>query len=461
MTLSRRDLLIRASAVTALAAGRPLPGFAAPELPPGNRRIKWQNWSGGQSCLPAARLAPASADELAGILASSPKPIRAVGTGHSFTALVPTDGTILSLDRLNGLIEVNHDTLEATVGAGSKLGDLGPLLEAEGQALINMPDINRQTLGGSIATSTHGTGETFGSLSTFVTGLELVTANGDTIWCDATQNADIFNAARVSLGSLGIITKIRLKNREPHRINKRTWVMPFEDMMEEAESFAKTNRNFEFYYIPFSGMCLGISHNETDEPITPRTSDDDDDGVMTLKALADYLGWSPSLREYLIKSQLEDLPDDVFVDTSWKIYPSERGVRFNEMEYHLPRENALAALREIREHVEGNNLDLFFPWEFRYVKSDNIWLSPFQGRESCSIAIHRFYEEDYRPLFAAVEPILQKHGGRPHWGKLHTLKADRFSNLYPHWNEFLDVRQSLDPTGTFLNDHLKEVFGLA
>ncbi|MEQ9518893.1 MAG: D-arabinono-1,4-lactone oxidase [Parvibaculum sp.] len=456
MSLSRRDLLIRASAVAALAAGRPLPAFADT-----SQRIKWQNWSGGQSCLPAARLAPANASELAEILASSPKPIRAVGTGHSFSGLVPTDGTILSLDRLNGLIDVNKETLEATVGAGSKLGDLGPLLEAEGQALINMPDINRQTLGGSISTSTHGTGEKFGSLSTFVTGLELVTAQGETLWCDAANNPEIFNAARVSLGSLGIITKVRLKNRMPHRINKRTWVMPFEEMMEEAESFAKTNRNFEFYYIPFSGMCLGISHNETDEPISPRANDDDDDGVMTLKALADYLGWSPSLREYLIKSQLENLPDEIFVDTSWKVYPSERAVRFNEMEYHLPRENALAALREIREHVEGENIDVFFPWEFRFVKSDDIWLSPFQGRESCSIAIHRFHEEDYRPLFSAVEPTLQKHGGRPHWGKLHTLKASSFAALYPHWNDFLEVRQSLDPTGVFLNDHLKEVFGVA
>jgi FAD-linked oxidoreductase len=455
MSLTRREIMMRGAAIAALSAGKPLAAIAETE-----RRIKWQNWSGGQECLPEARLAPATAGELGEIIASNPKPIRPVGTGHSFTGLVPTDGTIVSLDRLNGVYEVNEDTLEATVGAGSKLGDLGPALEAHGQALINMPDINRQTLAGSVSTSTHGTGEKFGSLSTFITGLELVGANGETTWCDATQNADLFQASRVSLGSLGIITKIRLQNRTPHKINKRTWVMPFEEMMEEADNFAATNRNFEFYYIPFSSMCFGISHNETDEPIAPRTSNDDDDGAMTLKALSDYLSWSPSLREYFIKSALEDLPDEVFVDTSWKIYPSERGVRFNEMEYHLPRENALAALREIREHVEGNNMDLFFPWEFRYVKSDDIWLSPFQGRESCSIAIHRYYEEDYKPLFAAVEPILQKHGGRPHWGKLHTLKAPDFAKLYPHWDDFLAVRQQMDPEGIFLNDHLKGVFGL-
>jgi len=457
MSLTRRNLMMRGAAIAALSAGKTLPTFA--EQP--ERRIKWQNWSGGQQCVPQARLAPANVEELVDLISTSPKPIRAVGTGHSFTGLVPTDGTIVSLDRLNGVLETNDQTLEATVGAGSKLGDLGPALEAHGQALINMPDINRQTLAGSIATSTHGTGTAFGSLSSFVTGLELVTADGEVQWCDAEQNPALFQAARVSLGSIGIITKIRLQNRTTHKINKRTWVMPFEEMMAEADNFARDNRNFEFYYIPFSSMCIGITHNETDEPIAPRVSNDDDDGVMTLKALGDYLGWAPTVREYFIRSALEDIPDEFFVDTSWKVYPSERGVRFNEMEYHLPRENALAAFREIREFVEGNNLDLFFPWEFRYTKADDIWLSPFQGRDSCSIAVHRFYEEDYRPLFAAIEPIMQKHGGRPHWGKLHTLKAPDFAKLYPHWDEFLEVRQAMDPEGIFLNDHLRGVFGLA
>ncbi len=457
MSLTRRNLMMRGAAIAALSAGKTLPAFAdQPE-----RQIKWQNWSGGQQCIPQARFAPANVNELIDLIGTSPKPIRAVGTGHSFSALVPTQGTLVSLDRLNGVLETNDQTLEAIIGAGSKLGDLSSTLEARGQALINMPDINRQTLAGSIATATHGTGEAFGSLSSFVTGLELVTANGEVQWCDATQNPDLFQAARVSLGSIGILTKIRLQNRTPHKINKRTWVMPFEDMMAEADNFARDNRNFEFFYIPFSSMCIGLTHNETDAPLSPRTSDDDDDGLMTLKALGDYLGWAPTVREYFIRSALEDVPDEVFVDTSWKVYPSERGVRFNEMEYHLPRENALAALREIREIVEGNNLDLFFPWEFRYTKADDIWLSPFEGRDSCSIAVHRFYEEDYQPLFTAIEPIMKKHGGRPHWGKLHTLKASDFAGLYPHWDDFLEVRQTVDPDGVFLNEHLKGVFGLA
>lgn len=455
MKLTRRNILMYGGAMAAFAAGKTLPAFAE-----GNaRRIKWQNWSGGQECLPEARLAPANAGELADLMRSTPRPVRAVGTGHSFTALVPTDGTILSVDRLAGVLETNDDTLEATFGAGTKLGDIGAALEEKGQALVNMPDINRQTLAGCISTATHGTGETFGSLSTYVTGLELVTAKGDIVWCDAETNPELFQAARVSLGSLGIITKIRLQNRTPHTINRRTWTVSFEDMVDQAEQLAKDNRNFEFYYIPFSGMCIGITHNETDEPVNPRVSDDDDDGVMTLKSLADWVGWSPSIREYLIRSALEDVPDEVHVDTSWKIYPSERGVRFNEMEYHLPRENGFAALAEIKELVEGNNMDLFFPWEFRFVKSDDIWLSPFYGRESVSIAVHRFYEEDYRPLFQAVEPILRKHGGRPHWGKLHTLKADDFQSLYPKWNDFAAVRDEMDPDGVFLNAHLKEVFG--
>jgi len=243
MSLSRREMMMQGAAVAALATGKPFSAFAETPAKAAGQRIKWQNWSGGQSCLPEARLAPANAAEVAEIIATSPKPIRPVGTGHSFTALVPTDGTIMSLDRLSGVLETNDETMEATVGAGSKLGDLGAPLEEQGQALINMPDINRQTLAGSISTSTHGTGENFGSLSSYVTGLELVTAAGNTVWCDKDQQADLFQAARVSLGSLGIMTKIRLQNRTPHRINKRTWVVPFNEMRSEERRVGKECRS--------------------------------------------------------------------------------------------------------------------------------------------------------------------------------------------------------------------------
>lgn len=460
MDLTRRKILtLGASAAVstaALSAGRPLKALAQSA-----ERIKWQNWSGGQSCLPEARLAPGTTGELAAILKEAPRPIRPVGAGHSFTALVPTDGTVLSLDRLSGVLDADAEKMTATFGAGTRLGNIGKALEEKGQALINMPDINKQTLAGSVSTSTHGTGAEFGSLSSYITQLELVTPGGEVLTCSPSENVEIFEAARVSLGALGVLTKITLQNRTPYKLTRRIWSLPFDQMMEEAESLAAKHRNFEFYYIPYSGMCLAITHDETDEDIRPRVSTDDDDAVMTLKALQEWLGWAPSLREYLIRSELEDLPEEVYVDTSWRIYPSERGVRFNEMEYHLPREKALDALKEVRRTIEENNIEVFFPIEFRFVKGDDLWLSPFTGRDSCSIAVHRYHEEEYEPYFQAMEPIFRAHEGRPHWGKLHTLGANDFAALYPRWNDFLKVRRALDPEGIFLNDHLRHVFGEA
>ena len=150
---------------------------------------------------------------------------------------------------------------------------------------------------------------------------------------------------------------------------------------------------------------------------------------------------------------------EVVVEASWLNYASERNVRFNEMEYHLPRENGLKAMKEVRKALESQHNEVFFPIEVRFVKGDDIWLSPFFGRDTCSIAVHRYFEEDFEPYFKTIEPIFRKYGGRPHWGKLNTLTRDDFAALYPHWNDFVAVRRELDPEGKFLNPYLKGLFG--
>ena len=164
------------------------------------------------------------------------------------------------------------------------------------------------------------------------------------------------------------------------------------------------------------------------------------------------------MRELVLGSYMKTLSDEVTVESSWKNYANERNVRFNEMEYHLPRENAFSALREIRAALEAQHHEVFFPIEVRYIKSDDIWLSPFYQRETCSIAVHRFFEEDFKPYFKTIEPIFRKYGGRPHWGKLNTLGREDFRKLYPRWDDFAAVRKELDPEGRFLNDYLRKLF---
>lgn len=458
MLIKRRSVL---RALVAAAIGShvaPLRAIAAPAAST-ERIIPWRNWSGSQQCLPAARSAPASVQELQELIAGANGIVRPVGAGHSFMPLVPTDDTIVSLSRLSGLVSHDPQNLQATLWAGSRLGDIGQPLEDAGQALVNMPDIDEQTLAGCLATATHGTGVTIGCMSTFIQGLQLVDARGDLVECDASTNAELFQAAKVSLGALGVITQVRLQNVAPYRLRRETVWREFDEMLDIADAMAEQHRNFEFYYIPFSGMGFTDVHDFTEDAVGSTEKIDTNDGVAELKMVRDWLAWSPRLRELILSGIIKGLSDEVTVESSWKNYASERNVRFNEMEYHLPRESGLQALREIRSALESQHHEVFFPIEVRYVKADDIWLSPFYQRDCCSIAVHRYFAEDYTPYFKTVEPILRKYHGRPHWGKLNTLQREDLRKLYPRWDEFAEVRRTVDPQGRFLNPYLASLFG--
>ncbi len=451
-SLGRRALL-RQLVHLSLAAS-----LAPWQLAQARKPIGWKNWSGSQSCLPQRRVAPDTIAALQQLVADARGTLRPVGSGHSFSALVPTDDTLISLARLPQFVNCHADG-SATISAGSRLGDLGAPLAEQGQALINMPDIDEQSLAGALATATHGTGATIGCLSSFIQRLTLVKADGELLQCSATEQPDIFNAARVHLGALGLVTDIRLQNTQPYHLKRTTEWRPIEDILATIDGLADRHRNVEFYYIPFSGMGFTDVQDITDAPTSSTDKLDQNDGAATLKQIRDWLSATPRIRELVLSSYMKSLDKEVSVAPSWQNYATERNVRFNEMEYHLPRATGLNAVAEIRAVLERHFPEVFFPIEVRFVKGDDIWLSPFHQQDSISIAVHRFFSEDYRPYFNAVEPILIKHGGRPHWGKLNNLDRHQLRQRYPHWQDFCDVRAALDPTGKFLNPYLRGLFG--
>lgn len=467
--MKRRDLLTGSAglALTMPLAGCDDYGAANMPQPPaavvgadGQRRLPWQNWSGYQSSLPERRLAPASEDELARLLADSRGTIRPVGSGHSFTPLVPTDDTLISLRHFSGLLHHDPQALTATVGGGSRLGSLGQPLHAAGQALINMPDIDAQTLAGSMATATHGTGAQLGALHTAAIALRLVTPTGEALDCSPSLRPELFAAAQVSLGALGVITQVTLQNVPTTRMKRRVWVEPFDELVERFDSLAAAHHSFEMYCIPHCDHAVGITIDPTDEPLQPRGPEQDNDAVMDLKRLRDLLAWFPAARRWLINMALQDYQPEVAVDVWHRIFPSSRAVRFNEMEYHLPRETLLPTLREVRQRLERRHPGVFFPMEIRVVRGDDAWLSPFQGHDtSGSMAVHRYYEEDPLPLFRDVEPLYQPMGGRPHWGKMHSLTPQTLADRYPRFNDFVALQSRLDPQGRLLNPYLRTLLG--
>lgn len=421
-------------------------------------RYPWKNWSGNQQCFPAARLAPKSLDELSDIIRNSKGTIRAVGSGHSFSELVPTEDTILSVRHLNGRIAINESDQTASFWGGTTLGEMGPLLLEHKQALLNMPDVDHQTLAGAIATATHGTGRSLKALSAYVKSMSIMTANGDEVECSAQRNSALFDAARVNLGALGIVTQITMQNRSAYHLQRESSWLPIEDTLANAENLSQTNRHFEFFYFPFTGMSLIDTLNITEQAIYQGEEIDGNSGIMDLKLSRDLLSWSPKLRQLIVGSFLKHQANSSRIDHSYAIYANDRNVRFNEMEYHLPVELGLTALKEIIATLEKNFPEVFFPIECRYIKADDAWLSPFYQRDSFSIAVHRYFEEDFSAFFAAIEPIMQKYHGRPHWGKLNHFNTQQCQATYPKWQEFRELRATYDPQGKFLNPYLQRLF---
>ncbi|MFZ6687841.1 D-arabinono-1,4-lactone oxidase [Undibacterium sp. SXout11W] len=435
------------------------PANLSPALPAGKANaITWQNWSGIQSCHPLGINSPANESAIADLFKQSSGTIRCVGAGHSFVPLVPTDGTIVSLDKMSGIID-RHDHL-VRVQAGTRLAQLARELDGIGLAMHNQPDIDAQSFAGAISTATHGTGKELPALHAKVQALRLLTPTGEILTCDANTNADLLQAARVSLGSLGVITEVTLEAVPAYYLQRKVWLRPVDDMLAMAHDLANQHRHFEFYYLPFTGYAAAITHNIVNDEKIVRPESGDEAMLHDLRQLRDWMGRFPDLRRWLAKKLIDPQQVELAQDKSWKLLSTSRPTKFNESECHVPQEHGINCVREVIQKLEQRH-DVFFPLEFRFVKADDAWLSPFYQRETCSIAVHAAAGEAYQYLVQDIAPIFRKYQGRPHWGKLHAHQAADLSNLYPRWKDFLAIREHCDPHGRMLNPHLRQVFGVS
>ncbi len=458
----RRDLL---QAMATIGAATALGGWGGQaQAHCKQQRFVWRNWSGAQQCIPAARPAPASEQELADLMRSAHQPIRPVGSGHSFSPLVPTRGSLVSLGRLSGLLQFDSASQQAEFAAGTVLSQVGAPLKERGVALSNMPDIDYQTLGGMFATSTHGTGLNHGSMATQIVGLRLITPDGEVHDCSADNNPELFRAAQVSVGALGVVTRYRLQCRDAFRVKEVNWIARTQDVLDDLDRLVRDYQFFEFIPLIHTDYSFVIAIDETTDPVLRSDESGEDQGNFFMKLIEKthkYGSDFPAARRAFMNLVAAQVDFEPTVDESYKLLSNVRNIRFNEMEYQVPIEAGPACLREILDTIKRKNLPSWYPLEYRVVKGDDITLSQFHGRDSASISIHQHYTMDYHNYFAAIEPIFWKYDGRPHWGKLHSLNHRQLASLYPRWQQFLDIRAELDPQGKMLNGHLREVFGVA
>ena len=426
----------------------------------------WRNWAGNQKANPLSIEAPKSVSELSAIVSRASgrgQKVKAVGSGHSFTSAAATNGRMIRLENLSGILHIDHASSQVTVGAGTRLSDLNMLLHTEGLALANLGDIAYQTVAGAISTSTHGTGKALTGLAGQVVAMKLINGQGEIIECSKSVNPHIFDVARVSVGALGIITEYTLQAVPSFRLRALEQPIRLDEVLENAHELASAHDHFEFFWIPHTKWALTKRNNRTEDELQPlpRVKGWIDKTFMENYAFG-ALCRVGRARPSLIPRLATALPSSgsrEYVDQSFKIFASPRIVRFYEMEHALPVDALVPALKEIRAMVDRKGYLLNFPVEVRFTKGDDVPLSTAYGRDSAYIAVHVYKGMECEPFFRDVEDILRAYDARPHWGKMHYRDAEELSKLYPRWDEFIALRNQLDPQRTFSNAYSDTVFG--
>ncbi|MFD5390446.1 D-arabinono-1,4-lactone oxidase [Streptomyces sp. NPDC127074] len=431
------------------------------------RSSVWRNWAGNVTARPVRSVAPSSTQELAEVVrraAAEGLKVKAVGSGHSFTTTAATDGLLIRPDRMAGVRGLDREAGTVTVAAGTPLRQLNETLSAHGLSLANMGDIMEQTVAGATATGTHGTGRDSASIAAQIKGLELVTADGSVLRCSAAEHPEIFAAARIGLGALGVVSAITFAVEPEFLLTAREEPMPFDRVMADFERLVAENEHFEFYWFPHTGNCNTKRNNRSTGPAAPvgRVSGWVDDELLSngIFQVACSVGRAvPATIPGIAKISSRALSARTYTDIPYKVFTSPRRVRFLEMEYAVPREAAVTVLRELKSTVDRSGLRVSFPVEVRTAPADDIALSTASGRETAYIAVHLYRGTPHRAYFTAAEQIMIAHGGRPHWGKLHSRDAGYLSGVYPRFGEFTAVRDRLDPDRLFTNDYLRRVLG--
>ncbi|HLR09113.1 MAG TPA: D-arabinono-1,4-lactone oxidase [Bacillota bacterium] len=432
------------------------------------KRDVWQNWSQTVYCHPEKIHYPKNIDDVIQLVTACRrlgKSMRIVGAGHSFTPLAATSEWLVSLKYLSGIAAIDRAKQSVTVWAGTTLKDLGQLLYDEGYAMENFGDINAQSVAGAISTGTHGTGIGFGSLSTQVTMLTIVTASGEIMDISAKNTPQLFDAARLSLGMFGIIVKVELSVIPTQKLVAESYRTTLEHCFNNLDMLLDTNRHFEFYWFPYTETVqvkiLNNAGHNTVKSTGKRAAFKKyviENGLFWI--LSEITRTLPAISKRTSQISAMSVPTGIESGESHLLYPTPRLVKFREMEYSVPAAYLPAVLNDIRYTIEKENIRVHFPIECRYVQADNIWLSPSYNRDSAYIAIHMYKGMTFQTYFDAVEKVFQHYNGRPHWGKMHTMTAEQLENLYPHFQTFLHLRQEMDPNGIFLNPYVKHLFNI-
>ncbi|KAF9558516.1 gulonolactone oxidase Lgo1 [Agrocybe pediades] len=433
-------------------------------------KATFTNWGQTFTCSPSSIFEPENEFqcELALELARREgKTLRVVGVGHSPSDLACTNEFMLRMTKLNRVLEVNTEKRYVVAQGGITLNDLHRHLAKNNLAMINLGSISEQTLAGVVTTATHGSGISYGAISTNVLALSLLLADGSRVTCSRNEHSELFTASLCSLGATGIILSVQLEVEPAFRLKELQQSLPFDDVVQNLDKHVHSAEHVRFWWFPTTDQVICSYANRTLDDLQPAGSwwwhtFIGYHIIQLLLFLGRYVSvlntWTANLAWWLVSK------DSVGVNDSHKIFNVDCRYPQHTTEWAIPYENAQPCLRELRDYLQKefkdpNGIRPHFPIEIRFSAADDIWLSPSYGQRTCWIGIVQYKpygcNVPYRKFFEAYEDLVGPYQGRPHWAKAHRLGPDSLAKLYPHFEDFRRVLQEVDPKGMFANEYVQ------
>ncbi|XP_071482487.1 L-gulonolactone oxidase-like [Diadema antillarum] len=433
----------------------------------------FQNWAQTFSCQPELYFEPDNVEELKQILARAReegKRVKVCGSRHSPSDIACTTGFMINMKNISRVISVDKERCHITVEAGVKLETLNEeILPQHDMALSLLGAISEQTVAGAISTGTHGTGYKHGIIATNILDLDLMKSSGEIVHCSEKENPDLFSAALCGLGALGIIVTVTIQCERTYWLHDLTIPSTLDDVLDNLDQYVTGSEHFRFFWYPHTDFVMMSKVNRTEKKRTEVKSSWFWDTLVGFYLLEFFYWLStffPPLVAVINKAHFYlfvALPRER-VDISYKIFNFDCLFKQLVTDWAIPRDKTTSVLRELKRSCETENIYAHFPVEVRFTRSDDIMISPANGRDTCFINIIHFTpygKKTSNPKYWALyEDIVHKAGGRPHWAKEHPLGPKELSELYPRWGEFCGTRKQLDPHGMFLNEYLERIFGL-
>ncbi|HJF50242.1 MAG TPA: FAD-binding protein, partial [Brachybacterium paraconglomeratum] len=340
------------------------------------------------------------------------------------------------------------------------------LLAPHGLALETMGDIDRQSIAGAIQTGTHGTGARYTGFAGTVRALRIALPDGSVLDTSPARDRDLFEAARLGLGTIGVILEVTLQCVPTYRLELVETTRPLDEAAGEFLATCESEDHHEIFWFPRTDRATvrtmrrlpaDASRQRPSRAAELLQREVLGNGVWEMLCRAAAL--APPLSRPVAEIASHVFAGPRTVDDSAAVYAAPRRVRFHESEWALPAEHLEAALAALRARFTAEDVRVTFPLEIRRAAADDVWLSTAFERETVYIAAHRYHREEAGPYLLLVQRTLADFGARPNWGKMHWLGARELSRLYPRFEDFRAVRRAADPEGQLMTPALRHLLG--